>query len=254
MHPGHVWTKNSGFIVISSAQCTNTRLLNCREYLYFSCMILHLLEKLIFVALLNMCGIELNCRESFYFSCILLHLLERATHIFVALLNKCGIDLNCRESFYFSCIILHLLERATHIFVALLNMCGIDLNCRESFYFSCMILHLLERATHIFVALLNEFGIDLNSRESFYFSCTGELGYDGPLHTTNFCIDGRYVWSQSDAYQVFVICIWQILHMTYPFSWSHWVCHIQVHLYNIAFLRKSNSYFCCITKKCGIDL
>ena len=46
-----------------------------------------------------------------------------------------------------------------------------------------------------------------------------------------FAYDGRYAWSQSDAYQVFVICIRQILHMTDQFSWSHWVCHIQVHLY-----------------------
>ena len=46
-----------------------------------------------------------------------------------------------------------------------------------------------------------------------------------------FAYDGRYAWSQSDAYQVFVICIWRILHMTDQFSWSHWVCHIQVHLY-----------------------
>ena len=47
-----------------------------------------------------------------------------------------------------------------------------------------------------------------------------------------FAYDGRYAWSQSDAYQVFVICIRQILHMTDQFSWSHWVRHIQVHLYN----------------------
>ena len=46
-----------------------------------------------------------------------------------------------------------------------------------------------------------------------------------------FAYDGRYAWSQSDAYQVFVICIRQILHMTDQFSWSHWVRHIQVHLY-----------------------
>ena len=47
-----------------------------------------------------------------------------------------------------------------------------------------------------------------------------------------FAYDGRYAWSQSDAYHVFVICIRRILHMTDQFSWSHWVCHIQVHLYN----------------------
>ena len=46
-----------------------------------------------------------------------------------------------------------------------------------------------------------------------------------------FAYDGQYAWSQSDAYQVFVICIRQILHMTDQFSWSHWVRHIQVHLY-----------------------
>ena len=40
----------------------------------------------------------------------------------------------------------------------------------------------------------------------------------------------RYAWSQSHAYQVFVICIWQTLHMTDQFSWSHWICHIQVRL------------------------
>ena len=45
-----------------------------------------------------------------------------------------------------------------------------------------------------------------------------------------FVYHGRYSWSQSDAYQVFVICIRRILHMTDQFSWSHWVCHIQFHL------------------------
>ena len=45
-----------------------------------------------------------------------------------------------------------------------------------------------------------------------------------------FAYDGRFTWSQSDAYQVFVICIWRILHMTDQFSWSHWGRHIQVHL------------------------
>ena len=48
-----------------------------------------------------------------------------------------------------------------------------------------------------------------------------------------FAYDGWCAWSQSNAYQVFVICIWQILHMTDQFSWSHWVCHIQVHLYSV---------------------
>ena len=33
-----------------------------------------------------------------------------------------------------------------------------------------------------------------------------------------FAYDGRYAWSQSDAYQVFVICIRRILHMTDQFS------------------------------------
>ena len=47
-----------------------------------------------------------------------------------------------------------------------------------------------------------------------------------------FAYDGRYAWSQSDAYLVFVICIRRILHMTDQFSWSHWVRHIHVHLYN----------------------
>ena len=46
-----------------------------------------------------------------------------------------------------------------------------------------------------------------------------------------FVYDWWYAWSQSHAYQVCVICIWRILHMTDQFSWSHWVCHIQVHLY-----------------------
>ena len=46
-----------------------------------------------------------------------------------------------------------------------------------------------------------------------------------------FAYDGRYAWSQSDAYQVFVICLRQILHMKDQFSWSHWVRHIQVNLY-----------------------
>ena len=45
-----------------------------------------------------------------------------------------------------------------------------------------------------------------------------------------FANDGRYAWSQFDAYQVFVICTRRILHMTDQFSWSHRVCHIQVHL------------------------
>ena len=47
-----------------------------------------------------------------------------------------------------------------------------------------------------------------------------------------FAYDGRYAWSKADAYQVFVICIWRILHMTDQFSWSHWVSHIQVKLYH----------------------
>ena len=51
-----------------------------------------------------------------------------------------------------------------------------------------------------------------------------------------FAYDGRYAWSQSDAYQVFVICTWRILHMADQFSWSHWVRHIQVHLYITFFL------------------
>ena len=46
-----------------------------------------------------------------------------------------------------------------------------------------------------------------------------------------FAYDGQYSRSQSHAYQVCVICIWQILHMMDQFSWSHWVRHIQVHLY-----------------------
>ena len=46
-----------------------------------------------------------------------------------------------------------------------------------------------------------------------------------------FAYDGRYAWSQSDAYQVFVICIRRILHMADQFFWSHRVRHIQVHLY-----------------------
>ena len=46
-----------------------------------------------------------------------------------------------------------------------------------------------------------------------------------------FAYDRLYASSQSDAYQVFVICIRWILHITDQFSWSHWVRHIQVHLY-----------------------
>ena len=46
---------------------------------------------------------------------------------------------------------------------------------------------------------------------------TGELGYDGPLYDRFFAYNGRYAWSQSDAYQVFVICIRRILHMTDQF-------------------------------------
>ena len=46
-----------------------------------------------------------------------------------------------------------------------------------------------------------------------------------------FAYDGLYAWSQSNAYQIFVICIRRILHMSDQFSWSHWVCHIQVLLY-----------------------
>ena len=49
---------------------------------------------------------------------------------------------------------------------------------------------------------------------------TGELGYDG-----------QYASSQSDAYQV--LCKIRRIHMTDQFSWSHWVRHIQVHLYSI---------------------
>ena len=51
-----------------------------------------------------------------------------------------------------------------------------------------------------------------------------------------FAYDGRSACSQSDAYQVFVLCVRRILHMTDQFSWSHWVCHIQVHLYLFALL------------------
>ena len=47
-----------------------------------------------------------------------------------------------------------------------------------------------------------------------------------------FAYDGRYAGSQSDAYQVFIICMQRILHMTDQFSWSNWVYHIQVHLYS----------------------
>ena len=36
-----------------------------------------------------------------------------------------------------------------------------------------------------------------------------------------FVYDGRDAWSQSHAYQVCVICIKRILHMTDQFSWSH---------------------------------
>ena len=55
----------------------------------------------------------------------------------------------------------------------------------------------------------------------YIYIYTGELGYDGPLYDGFFAYDGRYAWSQSDAYQVFVICIRRILHMTDQFSWSH---------------------------------
>ena len=46
-----------------------------------------------------------------------------------------------------------------------------------------------------------------------------------------FGYDIRYACSQSHAYQVCVMCIWLILHMTDQFSWSHWVSHIQIRLY-----------------------
>ena len=48
---------------------------------------------------------------------------------------------------------------------------------------------------------------------------TGELGYEGPLY--NRFLHMTHNMFQSDAYQVFVICIRQILLMTYQFSWSH---------------------------------
>ena len=57
-----------------------------------------------------------------------------------------------------------------------------------------------------------------------------------------FAYDGRYAWSQSDAYQVFVICIRQILHKTDQFPWAHWVRHIQVHLYCHTSLFNCNLY------------
>ena len=38
-----------------------------------------------------------------------------------------------------------------------------------------------------------------------------------------------------------VIFIWRILHMTDQFSWSNWVCHIQVHLY--CYLSSNNTAF-----------
>ena len=45
--------------------------------------------------------------------------------------------------------------------------------------------------------------------------------------TTDFCIWRTLCLVPVDAYQVFVICIRRILHMT-----DHGVCHIQVHLYH----------------------
>ena len=63
------------------------------------------------------------------------------------------------------------------------------------------------------------------------------LGIQANLDMTDHCMTDfclwrrRYAWSQFLAYQVCVRCIWWILHMTDQFSWSHWVCHIQVHLY-----------------------
>ena len=71
---------------------------------------------------------------------------------------------------------------------------------------------------------------------------TGELGYDGPLYDGFLPYDGQYAWSQSDTYQVFLICIWRILHMTDQFFWSHWVRHIQVHLYLVGLGLTSNFF------------
>ena len=39
-----------------------------------------------------------------------------------------------------------------------------------------------------------------------------------------------------------IICVWRILHMTDQFSWSHWVCHIQVHLYRETWLPASTEH------------
>ena len=63
-----------------------------------------------------------------------------------------------------------------------------------------------------------------------------------------FAYDGQYAWSQSDAYQVFVICILRILHMTEQFSWSHWVRHIQVHLYYLNVVHPCSTLFIHIKK------
>ena len=68
----------------------------------------------------------------------------------------------------------------------------------------------------------------------YYIALGSKYGWTWIWRTTVqqiFAYDGTYAWSQSDAYQVFVICIRRILHMTDQFSWSHWVCHIQVYLY-----------------------
>ena len=59
------------------------------------------------------------------------------------------------------------------------------------------------------------------------------------LDMTDHCMTDFCIWRTiclvpvGSVYQVFVICIRRILHMTDQFPWSQWVRHIQVHLYCI---------------------
>ena len=63
---------------------------------------------------------------------------------------------------------------------------------------------------------------------------TVELGYgplyDRLLHMTDNILGPSPMHIKYVSYVYDGFCI---LHMTYQFSWSHWVRHIQVHLYTL---------------------
>ena len=78
----------------------------------------------------------------------------------------------------------------------------------------------------VFQKSFHPWALDKSSLSFERVNNTGELGYDGPLYDgfLHFAYDGRYAWSQSDAYISSIrhnvydgFCIY----MTDQFSWSH---------------------------------